>query len=86
MRQLASHFKDNGICPKWKGQQSRAISLGDLKFQEMFKSSNFQDLWLSEWLTHTPTELVLAHLNIDKSTLKRYRKRQLLYCLARVGL
>jgi oxalate decarboxylase len=41
----------------------------DLKFLEMFKSSAYQDLALSEWLTHTPPELVLAHLGIDKATL-----------------
>ena len=41
----------------------------DLKFLEMFKSSFYQDLALSEWLTHTPPELVTAHLNLDKSTL-----------------
>jgi len=41
----------------------------DLKFLEMFKSSAYQDLSLSEWLTHTPPELVLAHLGIDKTTL-----------------
>ena len=41
----------------------------DLKFLEMFKSSFYQDLALSEWLTHTPPELVMAHLGIDKATL-----------------
>jgi len=41
----------------------------DLKFLEMFKSSFYQDLSLSEWLTHTPPELVMAHLNIDRATL-----------------
>ncbi len=41
----------------------------DLKFLEMFKSSAYQDLSLSEWLTHTPPELVLAHLGIDQATL-----------------
>jgi oxalate decarboxylase family bicupin protein len=41
----------------------------DLVFLEMFKSSFYQDLSLSEWLTHTPPELVMAHLNIDKATL-----------------
>jgi oxalate decarboxylase len=35
----------------------------------MFKSSLYQDLALSEWLTHTPPELVMAHLGIDKATL-----------------
>jgi oxalate decarboxylase len=41
----------------------------DLKFLEMFKSSFYQDLALSEWLTHSPPELVAAHLNLDKATL-----------------
>lgn len=41
----------------------------DLKFLEMFKSSFYQDLSLSEWLTHTPPELVMAHLNLDKAKL-----------------
>ena len=41
----------------------------DLVFLEMFKADRYQDLSLSEWLTHTPPELVMAHLNIDKATL-----------------
>ncbi|MFZ0480561.1 MAG: cupin domain-containing protein, partial [Terriglobales bacterium] len=41
----------------------------DLKFLEMFKSNIYQDLALSEWLAHTPPELVMAHLGIDKATL-----------------
>jgi oxalate decarboxylase len=48
----------------------------DLKFLEMFKSSVYQDLSLSEWLTHTPPELVLAHLGIDKATLDAIPKEQ----------
>ncbi len=41
----------------------------DLKFLEMFKSSVYQDLALTEWLAHTPPELVAAHLNLDKAML-----------------
>jgi oxalate decarboxylase len=41
----------------------------DLKFLEMFKSGSYQDLALSEWLAHTPPELVAAHLHLDKATL-----------------
>src|SRR5207253_3638279 len=41
----------------------------DLIFLEMFKSDHYQDLSLSEWLAHTPSELVMAHLHIDKATL-----------------
>lgn len=49
----------------------------DLKFLEMFKSSFYQDLALSEWLSHTPPELVMAHLNIDKATLDAMPKEKL---------
>src|SRR5438045_3817312 len=41
----------------------------DLIFLEMFKSSYYQDLSLSEWLAHTPPELVMAHLHIDMAKL-----------------
>jgi oxalate decarboxylase len=33
----------------------------------MFKADRYQDLSLSDWLSHTPPELVMAHLNIDKA-------------------
>jgi oxalate decarboxylase len=46
----------------------------DLKFLEMFKSSFYQDLALSEWLSHTPPELVTAHLQLDKATLNAMPK------------
>jgi oxalate decarboxylase len=39
----------------------------DLVFLEIFKADRFQDLSFSEWLAHTPPELVMAHLKIDKA-------------------
>ena len=41
----------------------------DLIFLEMFKSSYYQDFSFSEWLAHTPPELVMANVHIDKATL-----------------
>jgi oxalate decarboxylase len=41
----------------------------DLIFLEMFRSSFYQDLSFSEWLSHTPPELVMAHLHVDRATL-----------------
>jgi oxalate decarboxylase len=40
----------------------------DLTFLEIFKSDRYQDLSLSQWLAHTPPELVRAHLKIDQAT------------------
>ena len=49
----------------------------DLVFLEMFKSSFYQDISLSDWLAHTPPELVMAHLNIDRATLDAIPKEKL---------
>lgn len=40
----------------------------ELRYLEVFRAPRFEDLSLSEWLSHTPAELVMAHLNIDRST------------------
>jgi oxalate decarboxylase len=48
----------------------------DLICLEMFKSAFYQDLSLSEWLSHTPPELVMAHLNIDKPTADRMPREE----------
>jgi len=41
----------------------------DLVFIETFKSSYYQDISLSQWIAHTPPELIAQHLHIDKATL-----------------
>jgi oxalate decarboxylase len=40
----------------------------DLVFLEIFKSDRYKEFSFSEWLAHTPPELVMAHLKIDKAT------------------
>jgi oxalate decarboxylase len=41
----------------------------DLIFLEMFKSTQYQDVSLNQWLTRLPPGLVQAHLNIDLATI-----------------
>ena len=41
----------------------------DLVFLETFKADEYQDISLTEWITHLPATLVKAHLGIDKETL-----------------
>jgi len=48
----------------------------DLIFLEMFKRSFYQDISLSEWLAHTPPELVMAHLRIDQATFDAIHKEE----------
>ncbi len=60
---------DVGYVQKTLPHYVQNTGSSDLIFLEMFKSNVYQDLALSEWLTHTPPDLVLAHLGIDKATL-----------------
>lgn len=48
----------------------------DLRFLEVFRAAHFHDLSLSEWLSHTPRELVMAHLDIDAETYERIPKEK----------
>ena len=41
----------------------------DLIYLEMFKSDHYQDISLSDWMSHTPPELVMQHLNLSRETL-----------------
>ena len=47
-----------------------------LTFLEMFKSSFYQDISLSQWLTHTPPELIVEHLHLDQAILEALPKER----------
>jgi oxalate decarboxylase len=68
-RTLDFETGDVGYVPKTLPHYIENTGDTDLEFLEMFKASHFQELALSEWLTHTPPDLVKEHLNIDRSTL-----------------
>jgi oxalate decarboxylase len=44
----------------------------DLVFLEMFKDRYYQDISLSNWITHLPPQLVIDHLQISQATLDRF--------------
>jgi oxalate decarboxylase len=48
----------------------------DLRYLEVFRAPRFEDLSLTEWLSHTPAELVMAHLNIDRTTYGQIPKQK----------
>jgi oxalate decarboxylase len=45
-----------------------------LRFLEIFRSSRFSDVSLSQWMALTPPALVQAHLNLDRHTVAALRK------------
>ncbi len=46
-----------------------------MRFLELFRSSQFEDVSLNNWLALTPHELVRAHLNIKESVLAKLPRR-----------
>jgi oxalate decarboxylase len=48
----------------------------DLVFLEMFKSSYYQDVSLTNWLTHLPPQLVMDHLKITRETLDKFPREK----------
>ncbi len=44
----------------------------DLVFLEVFRSAYFADISLSDWLAHTPPELVAQTLNVDPATIAKF--------------
>jgi len=49
----------------------------DLVFLEMFRTPEYQDISLAEWLAHTPHQLVEQHIGVGMSTLKNIPKEEM---------
>jgi oxalate decarboxylase len=67
---------DVGYVPKTFGHYVENTGNTDLVFLEMFKTDRFEDLSLSEWVSHLPPGLVTAHLGIGKDVLAAIPKRK----------
>ncbi len=67
---------DVGYIEKTHPHYIENIGDRNLRFIEVFRASRFQDLSLSEWLSHTPPELVMAHLNIDEGSYNQIPKEK----------
>jgi oxalate decarboxylase len=44
----------------------------DMQFFSVFRTSNFQEFSLSDWLKHSPAEMVAEHLNVDPTMVPRW--------------
>lgn len=60
---------DIGYVKKNYGHYIRNTGNTDLAYLEVFRSSYFADISLSDWLTHTPPALVSQHFNIDPTVI-----------------
>jgi oxalate decarboxylase len=63
---------DIGYVKRANGHYVQNIGDTDLQFIEVFRSSYFADVCLSDWLTHTPPAMVAQHLNVDEETIAKF--------------
>lgn len=63
---------DIGYVKKSLGHFIRNTGDTDLVFLEVFRAPRFENVSLSQWLSHTPHALVAQHLNIDPSVVGRF--------------
>jgi oxalate decarboxylase len=63
---------DIGYVKRNNGHYIKNIGDTDLQFLEVFRSSYFADVSLSDWLTHTPPALVAQHLRMDEATIAKF--------------
>ncbi|MEA2738795.1 MAG: oxalate decarboxylase [Acetobacteraceae bacterium] len=63
---------DIGYVKRSQGHYVLNTGSTDLQFLAVFKAPEYQEVGLSDWLAHTPPELVAQHLNIDPDILRRF--------------
>ncbi len=65
-RTVDFHANDIGYVPNNAPHYIENTGTTDVVFLEMFALDEFQDVSLNEWLRRVPSEMLKAHLNIDK--------------------
>jgi oxalate decarboxylase len=63
---------DIGYVKRAFGHFIRNMGQTDLVYLEVFRSSYFSDVSLSDWMTHTPAAMVAQHLNVDPAVIARF--------------
>jgi oxalate decarboxylase len=63
---------DVGVVKRNNGHFIQNTGTTDLVFVAVFKASEYAEISLSDWLTHTPPELVAQHLNVDPPILRQF--------------
>lgn len=73
-RAQTADFKagDIGYVKKSQGHFIQNTGTEDLRFLAVFRTADYQEISLSDWLTHTPAALVAQHLNIDPAAIAKF--------------
>ncbi|WP_298366289.1 cupin domain-containing protein [uncultured Bradyrhizobium sp.] len=63
---------DIGYVRRNLGHYVENVGDTDMQFVAVFRASRYQEVSLSDWLTHTPPALVAQHLNIDLAAIAKW--------------
>jgi oxalate decarboxylase len=63
---------DIGYVKRNFGHYIKNVGGTDLVFLEIFRTDTYQDMSLSDWLTHTPAALVEAHFNVSVQDIAKF--------------
>jgi oxalate decarboxylase len=63
---------DVGYVKKGVGHYIENTGSSELKFLAVFRTDEYAEVSLTDWLTHTPPALVAQHLNVDPSVVLKF--------------
>lgn len=63
---------DIGYVPRNLGHYVENIGDTELQFVGVFRASRYEEVSLSNWLTHTPPALVAQHFNVDEKVIAKW--------------
>ncbi len=63
---------DIGYVKRNFGHYVMNTGSADLVFLEVFRSDKYQNVSLTDWLSHTPPALVAAHFNISAQDIAKF--------------
>jgi oxalate decarboxylase len=67
---------DIGYVKKALGHYLENTGNTDLVYMEVFRADRFEEVSLSDWLAHSPIDMVAETLNLDPSTIARFPKNR----------
>jgi oxalate decarboxylase len=63
---------DIGYVKRNYGHYVQNVGDTDLQFFAVFRTPHYAELSLSDWLIHSPPEMVAQHLNVDEATISKW--------------
>jgi oxalate decarboxylase len=63
---------DIGYVKRNFGHYVQNVGDTELQFFAVFRTPQYEEMSLSDWLTHSPPEMVAQHLNVDEATISKW--------------